>query len=219
VGERVKGFDLAKLFVLFMGLEFLLILASMVLEPLLQRIGLSFTETYSNSMESLVSTPSGVLYIVLIGPIVEELVFRGAILRRLERFGANFAIVISALLFGLYHMIFFQVVYAFFVGLLLGYIAKRFSLKWAILLHIVNNSISVILGLIQIPAMAEYIFFGACCLGSIGILIADRKKFSAQKKEGAPAIAHPFHIAFTSPFLIILFIVLIAFGFYTLKVL
>ena len=60
------------------------------------------------------------LYASVLGPVSEELLFRGYALRTLEPFGRKFAIFGSALLFGLFHGNLLQAPYAFLVGLVLG---------------------------------------------------------------------------------------------------
>ena len=87
-------------------------------------------------------SPFLVLYAVLLGPIEEELTFRGVIFssarKALPFWGAN---VFQALLFGIFHMNLIQGIYAFFIGLFLGYILERSgSIYFSIFLHIVFNS-------------------------------------------------------------------------------
>lgn len=84
---------------------------------------------------------SDFLYSAVFAPICEELVYRGYLLHKTRKFGRNFAIVISALLFGVMHGNFFQMPYAFLMGLILGYIASEYGLFWSILLHVSNNLI------------------------------------------------------------------------------
>lgn len=87
-----------------------------------------------------------ILGIAIIGPIAEEVVFRGAICRSLLKQGVptGLTILISAIIFGLIHVNPAQVLYAFFMGLALGYIYCRTgSLIPTIITHILNNSISV----------------------------------------------------------------------------
>lgn len=79
------------------------------------------------------------LYASILGPISEEILFRGYVLRTLEPFGKKFAIFGSALLFGLFHGNLLQAPYAFLVGLVLGYVTVEYSLFWAIGVHIFNN--------------------------------------------------------------------------------
>jgi hypothetical protein len=142
----------------------------------------------------------GILYVVLLGPIFEEIIFRGAILRSLQTFGNNFAIVVSSILFGLYHLILFQGTFAFFVGLLLGYCALRFSIKWAMLLHIANNAVSMsfmYFGVEPILIVGCYFLFLALGLvaGMLGV-----QQFQQQLREGKPPSLSPVAaVAFGQP--------------------
>lgn len=80
------------------------------------------------------------IFAVVIGPIVEEVMFRGIILPRLLFFGERFAVFVSALLFGLFHGNFEQFFYAFAIGLIFGSImAKTGKLRYTAVLHILLN--------------------------------------------------------------------------------
>ncbi|MFP9075396.1 CPBP family intramembrane glutamic endopeptidase, partial [Enterococcus faecalis] len=43
------------------------------------------------------------LYICVIGPIIEELIYRGTLMTQLKKYGIHFAILFSAFYFGLIH--------------------------------------------------------------------------------------------------------------------
>ena len=110
-----------------MGLEFLFSLSDKSLMP--------FLENISGSSESV----SMFLYASILAPISEELLFRGFLLRSLQPYGKRFAILGSALFFGLFHGNLLQTPYAFLMGLLLGYVAMEYSVYWALALHMFNN--------------------------------------------------------------------------------
>ena len=63
--------------------------------------------------------------VVLIGPLVEELLFRKAILDRTRIYGEKLALVFSALLFAFFHANLYQFFYAFLGGLVFGYLYLR----------------------------------------------------------------------------------------------
>ena len=89
----------------------------------------------------------GILGIAIIGPIVEELVFREGIQGSLERSGKPFwlAAVVSALCFGLIHLNPAQVPFAFVMGLILSVIYhKTGNAVVTSIIHILNNSIAVL---------------------------------------------------------------------------
>ena len=110
-----------------MGLEFLFNLGGKSLMPLL--------ESVSGSSDSA----SMFLYASILAPIGEELLFRGFLLRSLRPYGKRFAILGSALFFGLFHGNLLQTPYAFLVGMILGYVAVEYSISWAVALHMFNN--------------------------------------------------------------------------------
>ena len=76
----------------------------------------------------------------ILGPVCEELLFRGLLAGRLARYGQKPAALVGALLFGLYHANLSQFFYAFALGLLLAYVYfYTGSLKAPILLHMLFN--------------------------------------------------------------------------------
>lgn len=81
------------------------------------------------------------LYVGLVAPICEEVLFRGVLMKELKPLGKNFAIVTSAMVFGLFHDDVVQGTFAFLFGLILGFVAMEYSLVWSIALHIFNNAI------------------------------------------------------------------------------
>ena len=81
-----------------------------------------------------------ILFAVIIGPIVEEVMFRGILLSRLLPFGEGFAILVSALLFGFFHGNFAQFFYAFAIGLIFGLIASKTGrILYTAILHVALN--------------------------------------------------------------------------------
>ncbi len=82
---------------------------------------------YSEYMDVLLS--DGLLpavSIVLMGPLAEELMFRGVIQTRLARaMPAWIAVVLQAVLFGVTHGTPIQMAYAFLIGLALGFLRSR----------------------------------------------------------------------------------------------
>ena len=93
------------------------------------------------------------IYMVIVAPICEELIFRRMVFRRLLPMGENFAIVMSALLFALFHSNLFQVFYAFVLGVLFGcVVVKTGRIRYTIGLHMLLN----LLGSVVIFALEPY---------------------------------------------------------------
>lgn len=82
--------------------------------------------------------------VALLPAILEELVFRKAVLTALRPAGDAVAVTVSALLFGLMHERLQQIPFAFLLGLALGYLTVRTGKIWlSMLVHGLNNAISV----------------------------------------------------------------------------
>lgn len=98
--------------------------------------------------EMLMKDRWGYLVIGLFAPLVEELVFRGAVLRELLRWKRNpwIGIAISAALFAIIHMNPAQMPHAFLIGLLLGWMYYRTdSIVPGVVYHWVNNTVAYVL--------------------------------------------------------------------------
>ncbi len=96
------------------------------------------------------------LYFVIIAPITEELIIRGFVMNALAPVNKKFALIASALLFGLMHGNFNQMFNGFLLGLILGYIAlKSGSVLCSIILHMAANANAMICAYVY-----EYKLFG-----------------------------------------------------------
>lgn len=81
-----------------------------------------------------------ILFMVILAPFLEELVFRKVLLDRVGKYGERVAVLFSGLLFGLFHGNLFQFFYAFFLGCLLAVIYLRTGkLRYPVLLHAIIN--------------------------------------------------------------------------------
>lgn len=101
-----------------------------------------------DEFDMLLGSRLGYFVIALGAPLVEELVFRGAILRALLRWKSNpwVGIIISSVLFAASHMNPVQMPHAFLVGLLLGWMYYRTdSIVPGVVYHWVNNTVAYVL--------------------------------------------------------------------------
>lgn len=87
-----------------------------------------------------------VLAAVILAPIIEELLFRGLVFKRLDGYvGTIPAMLISSLFFGIYHGNVVQGVYAFILGMLFVFIYDKYKTIWApILAHVIANFTSIL---------------------------------------------------------------------------
>lgn len=86
------------------------------------------------------ATAALLLYICLLAPLLEELIFRGVLLGSLKKYGMLPAIVVSAFFFGIMHHDFYQGLSAFLGGIIYGYAAYRYSFWAGVILHAANNT-------------------------------------------------------------------------------
>lgn len=132
----------------------LIFVTGVVIEPLLA----IFPDKYLDQLNQYIGTGGwSILMTVALAPVMEETLFRGIIQGSIyRRDGATKAILLSALLFGVFHIIPQQAINAFLVGIILGYIYFRTgSLLSVIILHALNNAISYLLLELLGPARAN----------------------------------------------------------------
>ena len=105
------------------------------------------------------SLPVALLTIGLAPAICEEIVFRGVLTRGLAtRFHPAPAIVIAAVLFSLYHLKPIQMPSTFTLGLLFGALTLRArSVIPAMIAHLLNNAIALVVSRDDIPGLAGWI--------------------------------------------------------------
>jgi len=84
----------------------------------------------------------------VVGPVFEEILFRGLVFGELRKIATvRLALVIQALIFGIYHIDPIQGTYAVLIGLLLGYVYYRSSSIVApMIVHVTINTSSVVAG-------------------------------------------------------------------------
>lgn len=172
---------------LLMGAQMVNSLWVSLLELVLNQFGLSIMPLLEN-VSGDTDTLSMFLYASILAPISEEILFRGYVLRALRPYGRRFAILGSALLFGLFHGNLLQTPYALLAGLVLGYTAVEYSLGWAVFLHVFNNLVLADL-LTRLTAgwsdmaysVLNLVLFGGFFLVSLGILVKKRREISTYR--------------------------------------
>lgn len=119
-------------------------------EWIYEKVQLTMPEGTEKLFEGVMKEPWGYVAIGLVVPIAEEMVFRGAILRKLLAIFDQrlhwLPIVISALIFGCMHGNLAQGIHAFIIGLLLGWMYYRTrSVVPSIAFHWVNNTVAYVM--------------------------------------------------------------------------
>ena len=86
-----------------------------------------------------------IITVVILGPIAEEIIFRWMIFGRIRYyFGSRWAIILSGLMFGLYHMNMVQFVFAALLGFGFAYLYdKSGNIYITIIAHMIINMIGI----------------------------------------------------------------------------
>ena len=177
---------------------------------------------------------------VVLAPMIEELIFRRSIIDRIRIYGEKRAVVLSALLFGLFHGNFSQFFYAFALGLAFGFVYLRTGrLRYTICLHMLINFMGGILApelltlvdlealetmesldaLLQ-PGMLVLLAYGAlianlAIFGLVMLCVHSRKiRFATAPLELPRGVR--FKTAYLNPGMILAFLLLIAAMVYSL---
>lgn len=141
--EEAKTISGKKAFeITFVGIA-LIAIVQVALSWIYSKIGLNydiFDELSVVPSNTLISNILYLIAIVVIPAIFEELLFRKAIINYSKKYGKAFAVIFSAILFGLFHMNLNQGIFAFLIGIIFGIIAiQTSSIKLTVLLHFLNN--------------------------------------------------------------------------------
>lgn len=132
----------------------------------------------------------------LLTPAAEELIFRGLIQKRIRDYlGTRWAVVLSALIFGLYHGYVSQVIFGVCVGLFLGLVLERTNqLLLVMVIHMVSNLWSFgpgeaihVLALTRSPAAWAVIAVSAAAIViSLGYLCRNKRENSESNRKKSP---------------------------------
>ena len=86
---------------------------------------------------------TSLIFVGIIGPIVEEYIFRKQIINHIRMYGEKRAVIFSAFVFALFHGNLSQMFYAFTLGLVFGYVyIKTDDIKYSAGLHMFVNIVS-----------------------------------------------------------------------------
>ncbi|MDY2987048.1 MAG: type II CAAX endopeptidase family protein [Peptoniphilus sp.] len=133
------------------------------------------------------------LSIVFLGPLFEEILFRGIVYNFLEKYKSGlFPVIISGVLFGIWHAQAVQSIYTAVMGIVLGYVyMKTKNLFYPTLLHMLNNLYSTLPQSMQ----SDYLY---TLIDTISVLMVipfaiifimkykkDREKIKSIKERGA----------------------------------
>jgi membrane protease YdiL (CAAX protease family) len=139
------------------------------------------------------------LYVCLVGPILEEILFRGLVLQSLRPWGDKLAIIVSGVLFGLMHMNLLQGIPVAVLGIFFAYVTvKSGSIIPTVILHILYNTIPMIFEVCGVETnealqTGYLIFYGVMILVGVILIVTHRIPFHEISKQAAPNVSEPEH--------------------------
>jgi membrane protease YdiL (CAAX protease family) len=121
------------------------LLGTLITQVMADKTGSSSTDSISSLILGS-DLLSNFIFVGMVAPIVEELLFRKLLIDRVVKYGEGIAIVTSALMFGLFHGNFTQFFYAFGLGLMFAFVYCRTGkLRYSIGLHMIINTLGSVL--------------------------------------------------------------------------
>lgn len=158
------------------GVSVFFILSGLFLNQMItwSRVSLLF-DGYDSVSEILFDKKSMIVTYLSVGvlaPMAEEFAFRGLVYRRVRDYiDVKWAIIISSVLFGLYHGNMVQFIYASLIGVLLAAVYERYKTLWApIVAHMAANTFSCICQFMGVELMPTTMK-GFVCMLLVEILV------------------------------------------------
>ncbi len=126
-----------------------------------KKIGLKVTEP-SLPEFSVFNFISTLIFVCVLPPVLEEVIFRNILFKNFSKYGTVIAILITSLVFSLYHMSISQTVYQFIVGVLFSLIVlKGGNYLLTAFAHLINNLFVVL----------NYYFFNISFTNEVNIVV------------------------------------------------
>lgn len=139
--DGFNGGTMVKLVILAIGLQTAASMLSAVITAILEQFGLKSPAVDLSATTSLSANLLMYVYACLIGPVLEELLYRGVLLQSMRKYNERFAIFLSAAIFGLMHQNYQQFLLGFLIGIPLAVVTiKSGSIIPAIFTHIIVNT-------------------------------------------------------------------------------
>lgn len=139
--EGYGGGTVAKLITLCLGLQLAASFIAAIIQAVLNKFGLNGETVDLSATTSFSANIILSFYACLLGPVLEELLYRGVLLQSMRKYSERFAIFLSALIFGLMHQNYQQFILGFLLGIPLAMITIKYnSLIPSIFTHIFVNT-------------------------------------------------------------------------------
>ena len=176
-----------------------------------KQFGVTPPETPDMMENTPLSLVLNIIVLAVLPALLEEMVFRGYILRTMRPYGDWYAVFVSSLLFSLMHGNIEQIPFAFIVGLALGWLMIYTNNIWLpVIVHFCNNGLSVLMqyfgdrypsaetqGLFNLLVI---VLVGVVGLASFGVLLSrHRELFGRLPKKSLLSASSRFGNLFLAP--------------------
>ena len=113
------------------------------IQSFFEYVGFSFSSGDEPQVNSIVDIIALFIGTALVPPLVEEFAMRNVVMQPLRKYGNTFAIICSALVFGVFHGTPTQIPFAILCGLFLGYAVIATDCIWiGVIIHAIVNGLS-----------------------------------------------------------------------------
>lgn len=144
------GGTVAKLVTLCIGLQTGAALLTSLITAILEQFGLRGRTIDLSATTSFGANVFMFFYACLLGPVLEELLYRGILLQSMRKYNERFAIFLSAVIFGLMHENYQQFILGFLLGIPLAVVTVKYnSLVPSIITHILVNTTASVTNVIM----------------------------------------------------------------------
>ena len=161
-------------FLMMVGASFASGYLAVAVEALLSAAGIELRSPELTLPFDLPGCALMLLAVSILAPLLEELLFRGLLLRTFTRYGPRFAVFASAMLFAFTHGNLTQGLGTFFMGVLLAVVAQRAgSVRPTVMIHMFYNPFAMLINTaVELPNQAAvaaangfFVLFGLVCVG------------------------------------------------------
>lgn len=135
---------------------------------------------------------------VIVAAFVEEICLRGVVMGNLRHYGDKFAIMASAVMFGIMHGNLIQSPFALIAGFALGYLSIKCGSLWvAVIIHAINNGLSVFISYMidivdeKFAMLIQFmIIYGLAFLGLICFAVFSKRNKQHQLRQNSSLLSN-----------------------------
>ncbi len=138
----MKLFDLAQVYTMVTFCAIVMNLIGLVIIGALEKLtGLTLQNSTIELINQQEIVPT-IIFAVILGPILEELAYRKLLIDKIGQYDKVYAIILSGLMFGLFHTNIYQFFYTTCIGMLFAYVyTKTGKIRYSMILHMCMNFI------------------------------------------------------------------------------